>query len=412
MMEFLKKKKTLMVFLILMISILVMVILTYPQHVFLIAEGYPGTESCKWGDAWHYYSMALNPFNPKVDAPFCYRILTPLIIYLLPLDPIVGYWWFTVLCIGITTLLLYYYLKRLKFNMFYCFLGTMVFIIAIPNLYLMFYTIFVDPLQYLIFILGCLIILNIGENKLSGVKEIIIFTIFLSIGILNKETIIFLMPLYGMVTKGNIGLKLTKSIVCSIPCAIIYILLRTFIPFSGYSFEGIWIIHHFQNWQNTIFNIFLPFLLFLFLAIPGFYRKNKNDESNKSFLKKFSLLMPFFILQIALASDFYRNIFLAFPLIIPLGVITIHKLENFYFSKGNIQKNHNNTNKNSHLISYIVLFFQIFIPIFYFLQWDVPINLNIEFLRIFYFGAIIIGYIFVCYILMLFYWRKWRNKLI
>jgi hypothetical protein len=251
MMGFFKKKKTVIVFLILLASILIMVLLTYPQHLYLIAQGYPGTESCKWGDAWHYYSMALNPFNPKVDAPFCYRILTPLIIYLLPMDPILGYWWFTVICISITSFLVYYYLKRLKFNMLYCFFGTMVFLIAIPNLYLLFYTIFIDPLQYLIFIIGCLIILNIGENKLSGVKEITIFSIFLSVGILNKETIIFLIPLYGMVTRGNMGLKLTKSIICSIPCVIIYILLRNFIPFSGYSFEGIWIIYHLENWQNN-----------------------------------------------------------------------------------------------------------------------------------------------------------------
>ena len=299
MINFKNLKKNLIILLSFIIIIFIMVTITYPHHLYLFIQGFPGSEEMPWGDAWHYYSMAISfPFNSTADAPFCYRILTPLILYIIPLDPKIGFFWFTLICTILTSFLFYYYLKQFNFNTYYTFIGTIIFIISVPNFYLLFYTMFVDPLNYFLFLFGCIVLLNIERGKIKGLFEIILMSSILAIGILNKETIIILILIYCMITKGHKGYRIVKSIIISIPPAIIYILLRSLIPYSGYTYEGIWIIHHIINWQNTIFNILIPFILLWILLIPSVYKSNFMTIKNCLFLKYSSLIIPIFLFQI------------------------------------------------------------------------------------------------------------------
>ncbi|MHA1271036.1 MAG: hypothetical protein ACTSPY_14680 [Candidatus Helarchaeota archaeon] len=399
------KKRLIIRFCILIIIIIGMLLLTAPFHIDLLLRGYPGTELNPWGDAWHYYSMSINPFNSNVEKPFCFRILTPLIVYILPLDQLTGFWILTIICTGLTSFLFYNYLKEMSFKHFYSLLGTIFFTLSISNFYLFYYTIFVEPMQYLLFLTGCYIILLISKGKISGSKEIILVSLIISIGVFNKENILFLIPLYLISTKGYKGYKIVKTIIVSIPPLIFYVFLRSFIPNSGTTYEGLWIIYHLNHWTTSGFAIIVTFLLIWILIIPGIYKSNLINDKKSSFLKYSSLIIPFFIFQMALASDIYRNVFLGFPIIIPIGLSTITNLEDTFL---NFPLNSSKKNE-SHLISYIILFFQMAIPVFYFLQWDIPITLNLEFLRPFYFGLILIGYIFIIFLIIRFLYIKKRG---
>ncbi len=396
--------KIITIYLFILLITISMALLTAPFHLNLISRGYPGTLGHPWGDAWHYYYMSIFPFNSAIDAPFCYRILTPSIIYLLPLDPLIGYWLFTFICIFITALLFFHYLKLLGFKNFYALIGTIIFLVSVPNFYLFYYTIFVDPLQYLLFLIGCIILLNISRGKIKGTKEIILMMLILGIGILNKETIIFLIPIYAMITKGYKGYKIIKTIIISIPPTIIYLFLRSFIPYSGSTYENIWIGYHIAHWPNSVFGVLITFSLIWILVLPSIYKTH--NLNNDSFLKYSSIMVPFFVFQIALASDVYRNVFLGFPIIIPVGLITLIKIENKIFSKNNHRNFPFHQDNLTYFISYIITFFQIIIPILYFLQWDVPIELHLEYLRIFYFGTIVIGFLFIIYLVLIYLYKK------
>ncbi|MBD3228917.1 MAG: hypothetical protein GF329_12080 [Candidatus Lokiarchaeota archaeon] len=396
-----KKLKNLLIILGFIVIVLLILFITYPHHIFLLSQGFPGTVSNPWGDAWHYYTMTIEPFNSIVDAPFCYRILTPLIVYLMPFDPIIGYWSLTVICTMLTSLLLYYYLKALEIKTYFAILGSILFLISVPNFYLFFYTIFVDPLQYLLFLLGCFLLLKINSSEIKGKKEILSIVLILSIGMLNKETIVFLIPLYLISARGNKLKKSLKTIGISIPPLIIYLLLRYLIPYSGYTFEGLWIEYHLLRFPNTIYDIYLPFLVSWFLVLPSFYKIGSNSEIN-SFLYKSSVMIPFFIFQIALASDIYRNVFIAFPIIIPLALNSLMKIERKFLHFSNYKKplEKSGVKPSSNFISNIFMFFQVFISVLNFLQWSVPANLNLDFMRIFYFGALLMEFFFFMYLII------------
>src|SRR4030067_3482442 len=67
------------------------------------------------GDAEEYFTMSYSPFEGN-SPPFMYRILTPLIVYLLPLNHLTGFIIINLISLFFTAVLLYYYLKKLDFR--------------------------------------------------------------------------------------------------------------------------------------------------------------------------------------------------------------------------------------------------------------------------------------------------------
>jgi len=397
-------------YLLLLLINLLLFIFTARFHLALIMEGYPGTISDPSGDAWYYYYMSISPFNPNIAAPFCYRILTPLIIYLLPINSITGYWIFTVICTVLTSFILFHFLKKLGFNNIYSYCGSMLFIISIANFFLFYFTIFVDPLLYLLFTLGCLIILYIDLEKIKGLKEVFLISLILTLGIMNKENIILLIPMYAMITKGHKGYKFVKTIVVSIPPIITFILLRRFIPSSAVSFEQLCIIFHLENWPKSLFAIIITFSLLWFPSLINIYRGKINAKYNR-FLKYSTLMIPVFALQIALATDIYRNVFLGFPIIIPAALGIVFSIEKSIFKFNNEGHKHDSNLPGSNLLLWIILFFQASIAILYFLQWELVVNLYLEFMRPYYFGVIFIGILFSLYLSIKYFFLNKQNSL-
>ncbi|MHA1271013.1 MAG: hypothetical protein ACTSPY_14565 [Candidatus Helarchaeota archaeon] len=267
-------------------------------------------------DAYYYKIMAESLFNPSVSAPYCFRILTPLIAYLIPLDTGTSFFYINFTFFIASSILFYYFLKHMNLNSYYSFCGEFIFTFgSITNIYLIHNYIMVDFLNQLFFLIGCYILLVKIPIKKRYQDFIII--LILSIGVLNKETILLLIPIYFVMEKGNVLKKLCKTILITIPSLIIFVILRSVIPYSG-SYEEIWLSFHLENLLSTVYNIFLSFGIFWILAFFNF-------ECNVKFLRRTYWLIPIFMGQIILASNIYRLIFLSFPIIISLGMIELKK---------------------------------------------------------------------------------------
>ncbi|MHA1230972.1 MAG: hypothetical protein ACTSPQ_10030 [Candidatus Helarchaeota archaeon] len=328
-------------------------------------------------DAYYYKLMSESPFDPSVSAPFCFRILTPLLAYLIPLDSFTSFYLINTIFFIATAVLFYYFLKNLGFNSLFSLIGEVIFTIgSVSNLYLIHNYIMVDQLNQFIFLLACYIICS--KNRLNNNKWNMILMGLLIIGILNKETILLLAPIYIVLVSGKIYEKFYKTLIIFCPAILIFIILRLTIPYTG-TYEGIWIFFHMENLMSTIYNLFLTYSLFWMLA---FY----NFKTEIEFLNKTYWTIPIFIAQIFLASNIYRLIFLSFPIVIPLGLI---ELQRYKRSFGN------------YLVIF-VLFCQISISICYILKT----YLEFDFLNIFYFPLIVISTLVVTIISLYLYLKR------
>jgi hypothetical protein len=67
-------------------------------------------------DQYRYVAMAQHPFGPQAlvhEPPFCWRLLAPLIVHVMPMSAIAGFWWLTVLSLIGATLALMWFLRGL-----------------------------------------------------------------------------------------------------------------------------------------------------------------------------------------------------------------------------------------------------------------------------------------------------------
>lgn len=326
-------------------------------------------------DAANYKLMAEFPFSPQVSAPFCYRILTPFIAYCLPLDTFASFFCLNMVFFSLTAVIFYFFLKKLHFNRTYSFLGELLFVVgSITNIYLIHNYIMVDHLNQLLFLIGCYILLN--NSKKSKDKDISLLLILI-LGILNKETILLLIPIYFAVIDDKLVNRFYRTLLISCPAILIYFCLRL-LPCTE-TYEGIWLLFHLENLPSTLYNIFLAFGPFWILAFFNFQNKN-------TFLRRSYWVIPVFIAQIIFASNIYRLIFLAFPIIIPLGLIELKRY-----------------NKRINRVSiFFIILSQITITVFYILKKYLEFN----FLNIVYFPLIAITIILLIIVSGIFYLKR------
>jgi hypothetical protein len=325
-------------------------------------------------DAANYSLMAKFPFSPEVSAPFCYRILTPFIAYCLPFDTFTSFFYLNLVFFSLTAVILYFFFKKLHFNRTYSFLGEFIFVVgSITNIYLIHNYIMVDHLNQFLFLIGCYILLNKSKSKDKDISLILL----LMLGVLNKETILLLIPIYFIMVEDKLKNKIYRTLLVSAPAILIYFCLRL-IPCTG-TYEGSWLLFHLENLPSTFYNIFLAFGPFWILAFFNFENKNR-------FLRRSYWIIPVFIAQIIFASNIYRLIFLAFPIIIPLGLIELK---------------HYHQRINKYSVFFIILA-QTTITVFYILKK----YLGFDFLNIVYFPLIAITIILLIIISGIFYFKS------
>ena len=261
-------------------------------------------------DSSFYIQMSIYPFQ-KVSDPYTYRILTPFLVHSLPLSHWTGFTVINSSGIIATGVLMYYYLKKLEFNTLISVLGLIFFLFAPITIYLFYNIALVDSLSFLLFLLAFYAIL-IENDK--------IYLITLILGILNKETILFTLPVYFFYTLKNQGkTKAIKKAILMLAIAfIIFISMRYYYGFtSHYSVTGAIDMLKFHANNHSMFLFASYFLTFSSLWLIALMNLN---EIKNDFLKISLISLPFIFLQILMATDVYRVLAITFPIIIPISL--------------------------------------------------------------------------------------------
>ena len=197
-----------------------------------------------WYDWDFYIYMAKDPsviFRKEVIAPFCHRPLVPVLAWLIPLNLEYSFALINFIAIFLTGIILYFTL-RIYFDkkisaiglFFFCLLNHMDPIIHSFKNHYFFYVYFylnymVDPLAYF-FLMGCFYSILKSNNKS--------YCIFLTLGVLTKEIVLFTIPVYFIHTylkqEGNMKskkkiLEVLKSIKYLLPALGTFLLLHLII---------------------------------------------------------------------------------------------------------------------------------------------------------------------------------------
>ncbi|MHB8853949.1 MAG: hypothetical protein ACYC6P_11420 [Ignavibacteriaceae bacterium] len=178
-------------------------------------------------DHHKYIEMAKHPFGFHI-APYCWRIIVPLIAYILPFTLETNFLIITFISILITSILIYYLLKELNFNKNLALTGLMIFFsLGWATKYFIQDFWLVDSTAFLFIVI--IIYFLLKRNDLA-------FSIFLLLGILVKETIFFTAPLYySLNAKKFIDFKLlAKFTLLVLPAILISIFIRSIIPYLNY----------------------------------------------------------------------------------------------------------------------------------------------------------------------------------
>jgi len=263
-----------------------------------------------FSDSLIYFKMSFDPFQSSI-APYMYRLLTPLIIFLLPLNHLLGFIFVNMTALFLTTVLFYYYLKKLDFNNIHAFLGVLFFLLAPTVIYTMYDIALVDFTSFLFFLLAFYAILCKNDK---------LYLVSLVLGVLNKETILLTLPLYLLIKLENEKLinALKSTLLIILIPLILFISIRYYYGFTNYfslSTVKETLIYDLQI--KSIYDLSNPYFSFNTLWILSIYCI-KYVKGN--FLKKSLYLLPFIFLQVLIATDMFRALFIAFPIIIPISL--------------------------------------------------------------------------------------------
>lgn len=263
-----------------------------------------------FNDSFYYLEMSYAPFQSSV-APYMYRLLTPVLVYLLPFNHMMGFTLINLTGLFGTAILFYYYLKKLNFNKMHCFFGVIFFISAPTVIYSMYDIALVDILSFLFFLLAFYAILCKNDK---------LYLFALILGVLNKETILFTLPLYFLCKNESKGLghALKKTLLMALVPLVLFISIRYFFGFTSYfSITTVKETVLYALQMKRIFDLRNPFLAFGTLWILSLYAIK---FVGNSFLKKSLCILPLIFLQILIATDISRSLFIAFPIIIPISL--------------------------------------------------------------------------------------------
>ena len=145
-------------------------------------------------DLEFYFEMSMDfpsVFKKEFMAPFCYRILFPLIAYLSPLSPLSTFSLINFTSFFLMGILLYYTL-RFHFSKVYSAagLGFLCLFMISSTQFIMgpfYFGYIIDPLVYL-FILCCFYAIVTSKKKM--------YALFLFFGVLTKESVLFTVPVF------------------------------------------------------------------------------------------------------------------------------------------------------------------------------------------------------------------------
>ncbi len=311
-----------------------------------------------------YYMMAENIsciFDRIIISPFCYRVFQPFIIYILPFDIKLSFTVIGFISYYLLGIVLYYTL-RIHFDKIYSLLGMLLFIIfiecSINFLYVEFSAVYnVDGLTYLFFICCFYAILK---------RKNILYAIFLVLGVLTKESILFTIPvffLYNYYVDNNKlklkkGLKsLLRNFKFILPAIISVLIVRLvvvplpipehYVWYMGYNETDYLSLDYFKMMINREISFFFiedGFYWYIFKVwgiLPIFLLLNKTEDIWK-WIRIYGIFIFCAYLQLIIGKTDFRARFLYiayYPVIYlsVLGIKRINELLGTYIQNSNNQ---------------------------------------------------------------------------
>lgn len=275
-------------------------------------------------DHHQYIKNAISPFSNHY-APFSYRILIPSLVWLSHVDILVAFYFQTFFFLVATNVVLYYLLQKFEFESTYALTGILIFssLYYVTKFYVYDFWL-CDPAAFFFITLSVYLIVS----KSNG----FLLAIILCVGVLAKESVIFVLPLYytfnakKIIDKGQI----IKFFLLAIPVAIVFIIPRILISsvHTDYYFKELpmYLNMHYTR-IHTIFwmeYVIKPFS-FILLIFPFFAIKN-----NKKLFVAFLPYIIFVFSQLLIAGDGGRVLVYGFLFLIPMSLYGIKNIfDNF-----------------------------------------------------------------------------------
>ncbi|MEA2556580.1 MAG: hypothetical protein QOG88_118 [Actinomycetota bacterium] len=171
-----------------------------------------------------YLYMAQHPVGRFRGAPWAWRLLEPGLVRASPFTPQVGFAIVASASLGLTGLVLYAVCRRLQFSAHLSLYGVILFFglsYAVKfNVYDFWLT---DPLAFFFTALGVFAAID---------RRRVLFAACLAVGVLAKESVIFVAPLYlslNVRTRADKRLLL-ESLLVALPAVLVLVAVRVFIP--------------------------------------------------------------------------------------------------------------------------------------------------------------------------------------
>lgn len=284
---------------------LAMVVTTLLAFVFIGSSGRVITP-----DANAYYDRSFHPFEKSGDAPYIYRLLTPFLVNLLPMDHLIGFGLVNSAGFALLLFLTYYYIKRLSASKVYGLLG-IAFLASCPVfVYTLSNTCLTDSLSF-VFLIAAFIGLLERNDKL--------YLIALTVGVLNKETILLTVPLYFLLAleKRSFLISLRNSVAVALPAVAILLAVRVYFGTGEYHSAGtIEDVLEFHSHESILRIGFLAYSTFGVLWLLFLFGLKK---ANDRFLRYSLVFVPLVFAQLIIATDIARMLFIAFPVVMPIA---------------------------------------------------------------------------------------------
>lgn len=299
-----------------------------------LVPSHPDFANPTWDHHW-YIEMAKNPnviFKQTINAPYCYRILMPILCWLMPFDLTLNFQILTILCLFFTGLILYIILKAF-YSKILSLAGLTLFYSSHWTARFLIYDFWLTDSITFLFILLCFFAI-VKSN-------ITLYCVSLFLGVLSKEIVLFTIPVlliseYMKMNQKSIFNKryVLRCLYAILPGFIIYITIRLiirqqnseYISIFPFDLRGInrfiltlsnptyYYIYTFSTW-GIICSIF-PFL--------------NRKPILLTWLKQYGVFIGLIYCQLLIAADNERNLIAGF---FPIILLTVSGFKRVCFKK-------------------------------------------------------------------------------
>ncbi len=285
-------------------------------------------------DARFYRAMAVEPFSSAPaarTAPYCWRILPPTLVYLIPLPVETAWPLLNFAAIFLSALLLFRILEGESGSLTAAAAGVFFYLFSWVNVrFAFFYPCQTDSAYYLILVLAFFALLR---------RKDALFFVALCLGALTREYFLALIPAYYLSRRERTGLfdpaALRRTALISILPLVLFLLPRLLIrPVNpdfnylghGGEFLRLTVVH----WRRTLYsfaNIYGAALFVILLGIPaGFQYLRRRPEA--------AIYIPFWFLFLVIGgADLDRINFIGFPVVTLLAAAAVADRPALYRNK-------------------------------------------------------------------------------